>query len=112
MNQQEIDYIVTVLKDVVINLDDTRDIPKAESLVMELIKFVETNVINHLIRDLSKFKIGQLWKTRSGNIVTIQDIEISDPDYPILANNEWYRWDGQFYSDMEHDKDLIELVWS
>lgn len=58
---------------------------------------------------LNDFKIGQTWKTRKGDIVTI--VNIGDSTYPIEASN------GQDYTEhgFKHEQrtstyDLIELV--
>lgn len=61
-----------------------------------------------------KFKVGQVWKTRDGRLVTLAKIK-KDLSYPLegtIGNREqvWAK-DGKYFDDRFNDRlDLIELV--
>lgn len=62
-----------------------------------------------------KFKVGQLWRTRSGREARIKRISTMNTSYPILSNigNEhWHYADGRscLNSAREHSCDLVELL--
>ena len=62
------------------------------------------------VNELGEFKVGQIWKTRDGDIVTITKVGGSSV-YPILADNKCsYSWQGLFWKGELNPEDLVELV--
>lgn len=62
-----------------------------------------------------KFKVGQLWRTRSGREARIKRISTMDTSYPILSNignKHWHYADGRscLNNAREHSCDLVELL--
>jgi len=61
---------------------------------------------------LGEFKVGQIWKTRDGEIVTITEVDNAyDLTYPIVTDNDFcYTADGLCWKDSVSPEDLVELV--
>ena len=58
-----------------------------------------------------EFKVGQRWRRRDGNIVTIFQHDESDAEWPWMTNEgEWYNSAGNFNRHETHEYDLVELV--
>jgi hypothetical protein len=61
-------------------------------------------------------KVGQVWRTRDGNEVTITDRKDYTSDYPWwgtvrdTGNIQEFTESGHYYTDQEHPLDLITLV--
>lgn len=68
--------------------------------------------VNEVGNALGKFKVGQIWKTRDGDIVTITEVDNTyDLTYPIGADNDFcYTVDGLCWKDSISGEDLVELV--
>lgn len=59
---------------------------------------------------MSKLRVGQVWKTRAGQEVTITQFD-GVPPYPFRANNhESYTESGTIYESYPSEADLVELV--
>ncbi len=60
---------------------------------------------------LGKFKVGQVWKTRDGEIVTITEVDNTDDlTYPIIADNGHSYSQGLCWQHELSPEDLVELV--
>lgn len=67
--------------------------------------------------DANKFKVGEKWLTRSGEVRVISEVDSEPGTYPVFSNNEAgldsesYTANGKYYrDDEESDKDLVRPV--
>jgi len=58
---------------------------------------------------MSKFKVGQLWRTRGGDEVVVNKI-VDCNNYPVKSKFESYTLDGTVLFSHESTGDLVELV--
>jgi hypothetical protein len=63
---------------------------------------------------MTKFKVGQKWLTRGGDISTIRMVK-NDPKYPdetgLYVDDGTYRYpDGSFYDGETNEEDLVTLI--
>lgn len=57
------------------------------------------------------FEVGQVWRTRGGEIRTIEVVETHcDDQYPVRANGDWFTIEGRYLNAAEGTDDLVELV--
>lgn len=63
---------------------------------------------------VTEFKVGQRWKTRAGDVLTITAIVNSvedDTNYPVQAGGHDYTGAGYYWADATEDRrDLVELI--
>jgi|GEM_PF-1005409 len=58
-----------------------------------------------------EIEVGQKWRRRDGEVVTVQHFDASDKNFPWQAGGYWYTDEGYFTeSTMPHGEDLLELV--
>lgn len=64
-----------------------------------------------------EFEVGQVWRNRAGELVTITEIDDDDPYSASAMKGEndsgeprSYYLDGLYFSDQESDEDLVEFV--
>lgn len=56
-------------------------------------------------------KAGETWRTRNGELVTIEKIDPENGDYPIRVGSGSWMASGRYWAEgYEHSKDLIEKV--
>jgi hypothetical protein len=57
-------------------------------------------------------KAGQTWLMRNGQKMTIEKIDSSNGDFPILVGNQSWMACGKYWAeDYNHGKDLIKQVF-
>ena len=58
-----------------------------------------------------KIEAGQKWLTRGGKIVPITEILKNNGAFSVRSDELYWMANGKYWSDdMEHSKDLIELI--
>lgn len=58
---------------------------------------------------VTEFKVGQRWKTRRGDVVTITNVD-DDSTYPVDADIGCFTRGGRQWSTRESNGDLVELI--
>jgi len=57
-----------------------------------------------------KIEVGKTYKSRAGQVVTIERFETHDTSYPFLSSDKCYMKNGRYFIDRETEHDLIEEV--
>jgi len=60
-----------------------------------------------------EIKLGQTWLTRGGAVVTVEEIDLSDPHdkYPVyIGNANYLTLDGRYWPSDPNMSDLVELI--
>lgn len=59
----------------------------------------------------SKIEAGQKWLTRGGMVVPITEILTNNGAFSVRSKEMFWMANGRYWSDdLEHSKDLIELI--